>query len=260
MMMKKYLALLLLFLSIRAIAQVEDDVPARPSPPQLVNDFTKTLARDQVDALETKLKHYDDTTSNQVAVVIIDDLKGNGLEDYAIALGRKWGVGNKDFNNGVVLLVVKGSRKVTIQVGYGLEGMITDLTAKAIIDNEIVPNFKTNDYYRGLDEATTAIIQAAAGKYKAPDGWSNRGKKGSGRSIIYAIVFFVILMAIIGGIRGGGGGGYVSRRGYSDWSGGGWIGGGGGWSGGGGGGSSGGGGFGGFGGGSFGGGGASGSW
>lgn len=251
-----------------AAAQDDKVIPNRPSPPKLVNDFTKPplLTQEQKDALERKLVAYDDSTSNQVTIVVVESLEGYSVEDYAIALGRKWGVGNKDFNNGVVILIStgggQGNRKVTIQVGYGLEGVISDLTTKSIIDNAVIPNFKEGNYYRGLDKAIDDIIRAAAGRYTAPKGYG----KGKGKGVGFGAILFVLIMIFLFARRGGGkGGGMVSRRGYRD-IGAGWIlgsllggsGSGGGWSGGGGGGSSGG--FGGFGGGSFGGGGSSGSW
>jgi uncharacterized protein len=158
---------------------------------------------------------------------------------------------NKDFNNGVVVLVAKGDRKMTIQVGYGLEGALTDLITKSIIDKTITPNFKADNYYRGLDEGTDDLIKAAEGRYKAPAGYNTRKKKGVS---IGTIIFIIIILLIVFGGASGPGGTYVSRGGFTGWTGGSR---GGGWSGGG---SSGGGGFGGFGGGSFGGGGSSGSW
>ncbi|MCH5717720.1 TPM domain-containing protein [Niabella hibiscisoli] len=247
-----------------AKAQIENDVPAVPNPPRLVNDFSGNfLTPEQREALERKLVAYDDSTSNQIAVVVVDDLKGYSRDEFAIALGRKWGVGGqKQFSNGVVILVNTGTkggqRGVFIAPGYGLEGSVTDLVADQIVQNALIPNFRQGDNYRGLDEATTDIMEAAAGKYQAPDGYDQRGKGGGRLSglLMAAIILFIIIVII--NRRGGGGGGYVSRRGYrDDWSGpvifpGGWSGGGGG--------GGGGGGFGGFGGGGFGGGGAGGSW
>jgi len=269
--MKRLFSILILLFSISASAQVEKIVPNPPSPPRLVNDFTKEklLTPEQAAELERKLVAYDDSTSNQIAVVIVEDLQGYSAADYAIALGRKWQIGNKNFDNGVVLLVStgggEGNRSVFIAPGYGLEGAVTDLIADAIVDHELVPNFKAGNYYRGLDEATDAIIRAAEGRYKAPEGYGKKKGKGLGMG---AIILFILLFLVISGMGGGRGrgGGMVSRRGYGD-IGAGWIigsllggagrGGGGGWSGGGGGG---GGGFGGFGGGGFGGGGAGGNW
>lgn len=264
--MKRFLPLIFILLSLGGFAQIDKYVPARPSPARLVNDFAGTLTEEQKTELERKLVRYDDSTSNQVAVVIIPTVGEYPIEDVALHILREWGVGNKDKNNGIVILVARDDHKVRIEVGYGLEGAIPDITAKSIIDNDIVPAFREENYYRGLDRATDNIIKAAAGEYKAPKGYGSKLRKGVG---LGAILFFIILFIILGSIgRRGGGGGMMSRRGYGDfWTG--WIlgnilsggsRGGGGWSGGGGGWSGGGGGFGGFGGGSGGGGGASGSW
>jgi uncharacterized protein len=246
---------------------IEKYIPAVSNPPKLVNDYLDKLTPEQEEALERKLVAYDDSTSNQIVIVTIGDIGDYDIADFALALGRKWGVGGKDNNNGIVVVVLidkeRAQRKVNIQVGYGLEGAIPDITAKQIIENDILPNFKANDIYRGLDEGTSDLIRAAAGEYKAPAGYSNRRKSKGGGSVLGAGIIFIIIMIVISNINKRGGGGMMSRRGYRRWEnnvppiwfpggGGGW--GGGGSSGGGGGG------FGGFGGGSFGGGGAGGSW
>lgn len=258
--MKRILLFTGLLISLFAHAQIEKVTPKKPDPQRLVNDYTNTLSADQLGALENKLVAYDDSTSNQIAVVIIKSAGDYGVEDVALKILRDWGVGGQK-NNGVVLLVAKDDHKVRIETGYGLEGAIPDITAKSIIENEIVPNFRKDNYYRGIDEATDAIIKAAAGEYKAPEGYHKRSG-GSGISI-GKIIFIIIIVIIILSQSGGRGGGMMSRRGYRGWNSGppifwfpsgGGGGGGGGWSGGGGGG------FGGFGGGSGGGGGASGSW
>ena len=253
--------------SVTVFAQIDKALPDPKSPPRLYNDFTKGgsfLTPEQAQALENKLVVYDDSTSNQVAIVIVDGLSGYEANEYATALGRKWGIGGqKQFNNGVLLLISTGggdgNRDAYIAVGYGLEGAIPDMIVASIVDHEIIENFKQGNYYRGLDDATDAIIKAAAGEYKAPSGYGNKKSKGL-KTWQIILLFFVIwiLMGIFSG-KNKGGGGYASRRGYR-----GWMGptmwGGGGWGGGGGFGGGGGGGFGGFGGGGFGGGGAGGKW
>lgn len=212
---------------------------------------------------------YDDSTSNQVVIVIVPTTNDYAPVDYATKLGREWGVGNKKTNNGVVLLVAKNDRAIFIAPGYGLEGAIPDITAKSIIDDIIKPNFREEDFYKGLDLGTTAIIKAAAGEYKAPAGYRKKDKGNGGGSILGAVIILFIILMLVGRGGGGRGGGMMSRRGYGSsalpWIIGSMLGsggrGGGGFGGGGfGGGSSGGGGFGGFGGGSFGGGGAGGNW
>lgn len=273
--MKKLALIISLLFSFCAWAQVEKYIPPAPNPPKLVNDLSKQqlLTEEQKAFLERKLDAYDDSTSSQIAIVIVDDLHGYEAVDYAVALGRKWGVGGKQFNNGVVILVStggeEGDRDAFIATGYGLEGAIPDITAYYILEEELIPSLKSGNYYQGFDKATDALIKAAAGEYKAPPGYRKGGKDISGRGIGRIIVGIIILIVILSMFGGGGnrGGGYMSRRG-SGWlgpfilgsmlgrsSGGGWSGGGGGgWSGGGGGG------FGGFGGGGFGGGGAGGKW
>ena len=227
-------------------------------PSQLVNDFTNTLTPDQRQALENKLVAFNDSTSTQIAVVIIPTLNGDDISDFNVRLGRAWGVGGKEFNNGVVLLIAKGDRKLNIATGYGVEGALPDITSKHIIDDVIRPAFKGDDYYRGIEEGTDAIIQAVKGEYTAPKSYGNKGSGGGGKFIF--IIIAIILFLVFSGGKGGGGS-FMSRRGAMPFILGSLLGGGGrgggGWSGGGGGSS---GGFGGFGGGSFGGGGASGSW
>ena len=267
--MIKRLKLLLLpalcFISFLASAQ---DIPARPNPPKLVNDFAGVLSADEEQRLEQQLVAYDDSTSNQVAVLLVKTLNDYPIEEYSLKVLRGWGIGNAKTNNGVLIVAAIDDRKIRIEVGYGLEGAIPDITANHIIDNDIKPNFRSGDYYDGLSQAANSIIKAAAGEYKAPADY--RKRKGGGGFPIGLIVFIIIVVVIFGGRNRGGGGGMMSRRG-SGWlgpfilgnmlgrssggfGGGGFGGGGGGWSGGGGGG------FGGFGGGSGGGGGASGSW
>lgn len=250
---------LILFCSVIVLGQT---YPERPNPPRLVNDFTNTLTAEQVQTLEAKLVVLDDSTSTQIAVVIVPSVNGATIADYNVGLLRKWGVGTKN-NNGVILLIAKNDRTLDITVGYGLEGSLTDATSKSIIDDIIVPNFKGSDYYRGIDLGTDAIVQAVKGKYNSPRAKSTASGKG-GYSFIFIIIIIIIISLISRG-GGGGGGTFMSRRGQSGIGqalllgalfGGGGRGGGGDWGGGGGGGD----GFGGFGGGSGGGGGASGGW
>ena len=259
---KIHFSLLLLLCSVMVFAQ---QIPDRPNPPRLVNDFTNTLTPDQIQTLENKLVALDDVTSTQIAVVIVPTTSGATIADYNVELLRKWGVGSKKNNNGVILLIAKTDRKLDITVGYGVEGALTDANAKSIIDDIIVPSFKGNDYYRGIDQGTDAIVKAVKGQYTEPR--NKNSSKGSGGSLIFVLVIIIIFI-VLSRKGGGGGGTFMSRRGQRGiadaifWNvllnSGGRGGGGGGWIGGGG--DSGGGGFGGFGGGSGGGGGASGDW
>jgi uncharacterized protein len=272
--MKKLLFLIGLFVSLFASAQsvenfVKTKIP-KPNPPRLVNDLANVMTADQRAALEQKLVAYDDSTSNQIAIVTIESLNDLPIEDVTLQELRQWGVGGQaSKDNGIVILAAIADRKIWISTGYGMEGSVPDITAKNIIETDIVPNFKAGNYYRGFDAATSSIFKAAAGEYTAPEGYTDRGNDGGGGgggiSLTRIIIGFFILMIILkmfGG--GGGGGGFMSRRGYRGFGGGPVIFpggfGGGGFGGGGGGFGGGGGGFGGFGGGSGGGGGAGGSW
>ena len=232
-------------------------LPSPPNPPSLVNDYTGTLTAHQVNILEHKLVAYNDSTSTQILVLLVDDLQGYSVEQYATEIGHSWGVGQKGKNNGAVILVKpkKGSERgqVNINTGYGIEEYVTDATAKRIIEKEMIPAFKEEDYYTGIDNAVNVIMDLCSGKF-TQDEYTNGGE---GIPIWLILIFMIALILI-----------FRSSNGNQNYSGGGtrtiWIpmGGFGGSSFGGssGGGSFGGGGFGGFGGGGFGGGGASGSW
>ena len=238
------------------------NIPPVPNPPRLVNDFVGMLSTGEIQSLERKLVEFDDTTSNQIAVVVVKTVEPYDMNTFATKLGREWGIGHEGKNNGIVVLWATEDRKIYIAQGYGLEGALPDAYAKRIVDRIIIPFFRDSRFYEGLDKGTDAIMQYTSGEFEAePD---ELGEFPLWAFILMVILIFLILRAISKGGRGGGGGGmrrssawpYTTYTGWGqhsgNWSGGGWSGGGGGWSGGGG--------FGGFGGGSFGGGGAGGSY
>jgi len=235
-------------------------IPDKPNPPRLVNDFVGILSSTEKAQLEQKLRTYNDSTSTQITIVIVKTTEPYPIGDFAFQVGRKWGVGQAGKNNGLILAWATQTRKIFIAPGYGLEGAIPDAIAKRIITNTIVPAFKQEQYYQGLDEATTEIIRRASGEYKADPNTNSDGGGGGFLFIILIgilIVFFIIRRNRGGGSnnsRGGGWGGPIFfPTTYSGWGG---SSGGSSWGGGG----SSGGGFGGFGGGSFGGGGAGGDY
>lgn len=260
--MKKLLFVLLLaFCTATSFAQ---DFPAKPS--TLVNDYTGTLTAAQKQQLENKLVAFDDSTSIQIAIAIVKSVGDYDINEYALELGRKWGVGSAK-NTGMMIVVGLGDRKISLQTGYGLEGAVPDVYTKRIIENDIKPYFKSGDYYGGLESGTNAIISYTKGEYKNDSPKKVQRKSGSAVPIVIIIVVIIIMIIRKGGGGKGGGSQVIGSRGVADalfWSmllGGGGRSGGSGFGGGGfGGGSGGGGGFGGFGGGSFGGGGSSGSW
>lgn len=252
----KYAGIFLLsLLFCTHLLAADSDFPPKPNPPMLVNDLAHVMDAGESQQLEAKLENFARTTSTQITVVTIKSLGSYDISEYAVNLGRLWGIGQKEKNNGVLVLAAIDDHKVNISTGYGLEGALPDAICARIIRNEIVPNFKQGDYYEGFDKAADAIIAATKGEYKADDKGDGRAKKAPAAVII---IFIIIVIWVLSRRGGGGGGGYMSGRGYRGFGGpffGGGFGGGN-WGGGG----SSSGGFGGFGGGSFGGGGASGNW
>lgn len=254
-MRQVYCLLLGFFLALGMVQAQELKIPPRPNPPRLVNDLAGVLQSDQVATLENKLLEYNDTTSTQIAIVTIPSTNGRDIAEVGLAILRDWGIGTKEKNNGILILAAIDDKKIRIEVGTGMEGVVPDAIANRIIDENIKPNFKAGNYYQGFDEAIDRIVEASKGEYK---GTPNRAKDGSNApGLVILIIIIVVIISILNN-RGGGGGNTFSRRGWTGWIGPAVFGGssrGGSWGGGGGGG-----GFGGFGGGSGSGGGASGSW
>lgn len=243
-------------LSVHSLVNAQN-IPAKPSPQRLVNDYVNILSSTEQASLEQKLRGYADSTSTQLTIVIVKNTGESDPYDFAMKIAKDWGVGQKDKNNGLVLLWATDTRKIRIVTGRGMEATITDAIAKRIINKTLSPNFKAGLWYQGLDEATTEMMRRASGEFKADE-----KSGGSGLGFFFIVfVLVAIVLFIISKInkRGGGGGGGFNSGGWGGpiiFTGGGF---GGGHSGGG---SSGGGGFdfGGFGGGDFGGGGAGGDY
>ncbi len=259
-MKKIYLVLFIVFFT-----KVFCQIAPRPNPPRLYNnlsnEFPQFLSASEAQQIEEKLEQFSNETSNQICIVIVDNLNEYDAADYAIKLGNEWGVGKKESNNGIVILIKptqsNGGRNLFISVGYGLEGAIPDLATKRIRDEQMYPNLKEGNNYAAIDNATTVLMKLAKGEINVKDYARKHSQERIGgglKTILIIIVLVVLLLARI--FRGGGGGHTFSRGGHTMFWGGGGFGG----SSFGGRGSSSGGGFGGFGGGSFGGGGSGGSW
>lgn len=223
----------------------------------MVNDFGDILTPQQEQQLEQKLLRYSDTTSTQITIVVLNEELLDDENLFAAELGQKWQVGQGGVDNGLVFLVApKGeNRQIAIQNGYGLEPVLTDALTRRIIEEYILPEFRKDNYYAGIDKGTDQIIKLLAGEFEGKGSRKSNKKFPIFGLVILAIFIIVAIVRRRGGGMGGGRhGGYRGGGAY-------WIGGlGGGLGGSSGGFGGGGGGFGGFGGGSFGGGGASGSW
>ena len=211
-----------------------------PSPTGYVNDRANILSAGTVRELERQLQDFEASDSTQIVVLTVPSLDGAALEEYSLQVAQNWGIGQRGRDNGALLLIAVQDRAMRIEVGYGLEGRLTDLLAGRIIDDEITPRFRQSDFDGGVQAGVAAMIQAVRGEYQ---GSGRTGDGGDRFGWLVLLLFLGPWLALTRRARGG-------RRG-GIWYGGGF--GGGGFGGGGGGGFSGGGG-------SFGGGGASGRW
>ena len=261
--MRRLIFILVVFLGY---ITVNAQIPSRPSPPRLVNDFAGVLSQDERNSMERALEQFARETSTQIVVVTVEDLQGYDPGDFAFRLGEAWGVGQKDKDNGIVILLKpktgNESGRIFIATGYGLEGVLPDAVVNgAIIDTEMIPYFKEENYYMGLQKGISVIMDITRGEYTAQYYEENYARETGGLLPVIIIFLFIFILApILRGRRrryyspgrslpfwialGLMSGGHSQRGSFSDFSSG----------------SGGFGGFGGFGGGSFGGGGAGGSW
>lgn len=259
-------SLLAVFLFICGYIFGQFQIPEKPKEETSVYDYIHLLQEGQKNTLEQKLISYSDSTSTQIVVAIISSTEGEEINYLGAQWGQKWGLGQADKDNGVLVLLARDDRRIAINTGYGTEGNLTDAMSKRIIENVILPQFKQDNYYGGLSDGADAIFQVLTGEFEEERTFEDGGDSFPFSSILPVIIFFVILIVLSRRNRRGGGknggkrsGGFdiwdmiiLSNMGRSSGSGGfgrggGSFGGGGGFSGG-------------FGGGGFGGGGASGGW
>lgn len=216
---KLIIALLTIFSFFGNLFAQNSYIPNKPSPAKLVNNFSKEfpnfISNQEQFLLEQKLESFYKSTSNQIAIVIVDDLNGYEPWEFATELGQKWGIGTKENNNGIVILIKptggKGNRKYHIAVGYGLEGAIPDLASKRIQESELLPNFKQGRFYDGLDQTTNVLMALAKGEYDYKTYVKKSEQNGLIKSIL--IVIIVIIFFIIKLRNKGGNGGNNSGRG-----------------------------------------------
>lgn len=242
--------------------------PSNTSEQTSVYDYYHLLSPVEKSSLEQKLIKYSDTTSTQIVVAIISSTQGENINYLGAQWGQAWGIGQAKEDNGVLILLARDDRKIAINTGYGVEHLLTDATSKRIIENDIIPYFKQNDYYGGLNRGADAIFDVLTGEYKGTRQSDTGDQFPFGLIFLLIIIFIFIIISISKNRHGGGGSGGKNSEGFSIWDaiilsnmGRGSYGGGSGGFGGSSGGGFGGGGFGGgFGGGGFGGGGASGGW
>jgi uncharacterized protein len=261
---------LIAFLGTLSLFSQGFKIPETPKFQTSVYDYVGLLTPNQKTSLESKLVRYSDTTSTQIVIAIIASTEGENISYLAANWGEKWGIGDAEKDNGVLILLAQNDKKIAIQAGKGTEHVLTDFQSKRIIERIIIPEFKRGDFYSGLDKGSDYVFKTLNGEFEG-----TRQKKSEGFDpgiIIFIIIIIIFFILISKGNKNNGSGGRGFRRGsiastiletiilsnagrgggnfgggFGGSSGGGSFGGGGGFGGG-------------FGGGSFGGGGASGGW
>ena len=202
-----------------------------------VHDEGGILSQQAVSFLEQSLKSFEDSTSNQIAVLIVNSLEGESIDQFGIRVADQWKLGQKDKDNGVILLIALNDRKMRIEVGQGLEGPLPDAICNRIIRNEMAPAFRRGDYDSGVVAAVDGIRKAIKGEYVG----TGTAQRKRGTPVGFIILLIIIFIAMRSrGNRGGGTGfligaalGSMGRGGGGCWGGGGFSGGGGGFGGGG---------------------------
>lgn len=172
-------------------------IPPQPDPPRLVNDYAGVLTNEQVNELEHRLVAFNDSTSNVICVVIVNDLGDYSAAEFAYEIGDQWGVRDKKFNNGVVILIKPSSAKggdgdIYIATGYDLEGVLPDAACKRIIEQQFIPELKQGNYYEALVKGLDVILPAVAGEINVA-----RDDSGEDGAFLAGFVFFLFLMIII---------------------------------------------------------------
>ena len=167
-----------------------------------VNDYAGMLSSYAERQLDDTLRQLEQTDSTQIAVLTIPSLEGDNLEAFSMRVAEQWKIGQKGFDNGAILLIAKKERKIRIEVGYGLEGRLTDLVSGQIIRNAIVPKFRAGNIDRGISDGVQAMIKAVRGEFKAPANTPYRkGRKSGSRFNLFSLVVFLAVVNMLGRLR-----------------------------------------------------------
>jgi len=164
-----------------------------------VNDYAGMLSSTTERQLDDTLRQLEQTDATQIAVLTIPSLKGDNLEAFSIRVAEQWKIGQKGFDNGAILLIAKKERKIRIEVGYGLEGRLTDLVSGQIIRNVIVPQFRAGNIDRGISDGVQSMIKAVRGEFKAPDSTGyRRGRKSGSHFNLFSLIIFLAVINMLG--------------------------------------------------------------
>jgi len=177
--------------------------PDKPNPERLVNDFAAMFNTGEVNMLENKLVDFSNRTTTQMVLVTLPDLRNEDISMVATEIGQKWRVGSEKFDNGIVILIkpktAAAKGEVFIATGYGLEGVIPDAIAKRIVDYEILPAFREGNYFQGVEQAITTMMELSLGEYSAKE-YEEKSEKGNvpGIAILLIVVFFIFIFSAAG--------------------------------------------------------------
>ena len=187
-------------------------IPEIPKEQTSVYDYINLLSASEKISLEEKLIKYSDTTSTQIVVAIISSTEGENINYLGAQWGEKWGIGQAKEDNGVLILLARNDRRIAINTGEGMEHLLTDAMSKRIIERDIIPYFKRNDYAGGLNRGADAIFEVMTGEYQG----TRKSSKDSGLPIVFFfllfIIFIIILISIAKNRRGGGNDGSGGRK------------------------------------------------
>ena len=199
---RTFLIAIIFFFMGAGLCFSQKGIPNAPKPARGYNNLSKEskdfLKKDEAKKLEQLLTKFEKETSNEIVVVVVDNLAGYEPWDYATKLGDKWGVGKAKEDNGIVILIKptggKGKRKTFIATGKGLEGAIPDITCKEIVDNEMLPSFKNKKHFEGINNALVVITALAKGEYNHKDYSKKNKKEMSLTNMIITLLFLALIV------------------------------------------------------------------
>lgn len=206
----KILVFLLITILSFSFSYAQFEIPKKPSKIEdqtSVYDYINLFSPVEKNLLEQKLIKYSDTTSTQIVIVTINSTQGENIDYLGTQWAHQWGIGQDKEDNGVFILLAKDDRKISIKTGYGVEHLLTDAMSKRIIELDIIPYFKQEDYTGGLNRGADAIFEVLTGEYKGTREQSGSKESPSSFIVILVFVFFVIIFSISKNRKGGGNGG-----------------------------------------------------
>ncbi len=194
---------------ISQISHAQFEIPYKPEFQTSVYDYINLLTPTKKRSLEQKLIKYSDTTSTQIVIAIINSTQGENINYLGAQWGQKWGIGQEKEDNGILILLARDDRRIAINTGYGVEHLLTDAMSKRIIERDIIPYFKDNDYPGGLNRGIDAVFEVLTGEYQGQR--TSSSSNGFPIGFIFFLIIVIFIIAISKNRRGGGRGGRRSR-------------------------------------------------